>query len=111
MSGNSAAGHVIRTLSPLAIADLRCDERFDLSPLLRDHDIVSALIVPLLGPSRPFGVLNAFDVSSYALRMAQPSGVVFDKRVQLKTHVPFVTHCPLPCKEEHLLRRLDQFIV
>jgi signal transduction histidine kinase len=64
MSGESAAGHVIRTLSPLAIADLGREERFVISPLLREHGIVSALIVPLLGESRPLGVLGAHGARS-----------------------------------------------
>jgi signal transduction histidine kinase len=59
MGGDSVAGHVIRTLMPLAISDLTNDDRFVLSPLLRDHKVVSSLIVPLLGPSRPLGVLGA----------------------------------------------------
>jgi len=59
MGGDSAAGHVIRTLMPLAISDVRCDSRFVFSPLLREHGVVSTLIVPLLGQSRPLGVLGA----------------------------------------------------
>ncbi|WP_425613468.1 ATP-binding protein [Anatilimnocola sp. NA78] len=59
MSVESAAGQVIRTLVPLAISDLRLDDRFFVSPLLQEHGIVSTLIVPLLGSVRPLGVLSA----------------------------------------------------
>jgi signal transduction histidine kinase len=59
MSGESVAGHVIRTLTPLAINDLRSDGRFVVSPLLREHGVVSTLIVPLFDQSRPLGVLGA----------------------------------------------------
>src|SRR5688500_288989 len=34
MGAESAGGHVIRTLLPLTISDLRCDDRFQYSPLL-----------------------------------------------------------------------------
>lgn len=59
MSGESAAGQVIRTLMPLAISDLRRDNHVAVSPLLQEHQIVSTLLVPLLGSSRPLGVLGA----------------------------------------------------
>jgi signal transduction histidine kinase len=59
MGGNSPAGHVIRTLEPLAISDLRCDDRFEFSPLLQEHGVVSTLLVPLSGTIRPLGVLGA----------------------------------------------------
>jgi signal transduction histidine kinase len=59
MGGDTAAGHVIRTLAPLMISELRSEDRFEFSPLLHDHGVVSSLIVPLLGLQRPFGVLGA----------------------------------------------------
>jgi signal transduction histidine kinase len=59
MGGDSAAGYVVRTLMPLTVSDLRREERFEFSPLLQEHGIVSTLIVPLLGTNRPFGVLGA----------------------------------------------------
>jgi signal transduction histidine kinase len=91
LSGESAAGQVIRTLTPLAISDLRCDSagglrgdstgglrgdstgglrgdstgglrgdgRLVVSPLLREHAVVSTLMVPLFDQSRPLGVLGA----------------------------------------------------
>jgi len=59
MSADSATGHVIRTLTPLAINDIRSDSRFELSPLHRQHEVLSSLLVPLYGRDRPLGVLGA----------------------------------------------------
>lgn len=59
LAGESAAGHVIRTLSPLALPDIRADERFSVSPLLREQGVVGSLLVPLVGPNGPLGVLGA----------------------------------------------------
>lgn len=59
LGGDLAAGYVIRTLTPLALCDLRRDDRFAFSPLLQEHGIVSMLLVPLLGITRPLGVLGA----------------------------------------------------
>lgn len=57
MSGDSATGHVIRTLRPLAINDIRSDSRFAASPLHREHQLISSVMVPLYGQERPLGVL------------------------------------------------------
>jgi signal transduction histidine kinase len=59
MSTDSATGHVIRTLMPLAINDVRSDRRFAVSPLHRQHEVLSSLLVPLYGRDRPLGVLGA----------------------------------------------------
>lgn len=59
LSGDSAAAHVLRTLEPLAISDLRSDQRFALSPLYNEHHLASTLLVPLHGVERPLGVLMA----------------------------------------------------
>jgi signal transduction histidine kinase len=59
MSADSATGHVIRTLTPLAINDVRSDRRFAVSPLHRQHEVLSSLLVPLYGRDRPLGVLGA----------------------------------------------------
>jgi signal transduction histidine kinase len=59
MSGDSAAGHVIRTLRPLAISDIRREERFTASPLHAQHNLISSVLVPLYGLERPLGVLAA----------------------------------------------------
>ena len=57
MRGDSAAGHVIRTLTPLAVRHPQ-DGRFEVSPLLYEHRVVSVLMVPVFGPIRPWGVLG-----------------------------------------------------
>jgi signal transduction histidine kinase len=59
MGGNTAAGHVVRSLGPLAISDLSREDRFEFSPLLQAHGVVGALLVPVLGITRPLGVLGA----------------------------------------------------
>lgn len=59
MSGDSAAGYVIRTLKPLAISDNRTDHRFTVSSLYRQHNLISSVLVPLYGQERPMGVLAA----------------------------------------------------
>ena len=59
MSADSATGHVIRTLTPLAINDIRSDNRFEVSPLHQQHEVLSSLLVPLYGRDRPLGVLGA----------------------------------------------------
>ena len=59
MSADSATGHVIRTLAPLAITDVQSDHRFAVSPLHKQHRVRSSLLVPLYGQTRPLGVLGA----------------------------------------------------
>jgi signal transduction histidine kinase len=59
MKGGSPAGQVILTQAPILINDLRIDERFSESPVLRDHSVVSSLNVPIYGRLRPLGVLGA----------------------------------------------------
>lgn len=59
MSADTAVGHVIRTLTPLAINDHRADRQFVLTPTLREHQAVSSLLVPLYGSSGPLGVVGA----------------------------------------------------
>jgi signal transduction histidine kinase len=59
MSAETAAGFVVRTLTPLAIADHRTEARFVMSPLLREHQVVSSLLVPLYGKASPIGILGA----------------------------------------------------
>jgi len=59
MSAETAAGHVIRTLRPLAISDHGASEHFAVTPLLREHEAASSLLVPLFGGSGPLGVVGA----------------------------------------------------
>jgi signal transduction histidine kinase len=58
MSGDSVSGHVIRTLRPLTISDIRSEERFTASPLHAQHNLISSALVPLYGLERPLGVLS-----------------------------------------------------
>ena len=74
MSGDSAAGHVIRTLTPLAICDIRSDDRFSVSPLHRQHKLISSVLVPLYGQERPLGVLAA---SSLQPRVFSPEEIAW----------------------------------
>lgn len=55
-------GHVIRTLEPLAISDLRLDARFVPSPWHRAQSVAAVAYVPLHGRNRPLGVLGAHSV-------------------------------------------------
>lgn len=59
MSGDTAASYVIRTLNPLIINDVRRDNRVETSSLLQQHGILSTLIVPISGSTRPLGILSA----------------------------------------------------
>jgi signal transduction histidine kinase len=59
MNAETAAGQVIRMLEPVVIHDHRSEERFVVSPLLREHQVVSSLLVPLYGETSPLGVMGA----------------------------------------------------
>lgn len=59
LGGGSAAEHVVRSLTPVAIANIRTEQRFTVSALLREHAVVSSLLVPLYGRTRPLGILGA----------------------------------------------------
>ena len=57
----SLAGFTLRSGEPVIIEDLRAETRFEVSPLLRDHGVMSGLSVVIPGRTRPFGSLGAFD--------------------------------------------------
>lgn len=59
MSADTAAGHVIRSLKPLAIYDHAAVQSFHATPLLREHQVASSALVPLYGNSAPLGVVGA----------------------------------------------------
>ena len=89
MSGDSAAGHVIRTLRPLTISDIRSDQRFSVSPLHRQHNLISSALVPLYGQERPLGVLTASSLkprvfSSEEIAWLQVLANVLSVRVERK---------------------------
>ncbi|MBY0294504.1 MAG: GAF domain-containing protein [Methylobacterium sp.] len=54
----SPPGRSIQTAAPVVIEDLPNDPEFRLSPLLRDHGIVSLMNVPVMIDSRTWGVLE-----------------------------------------------------
>jgi PAS domain S-box-containing protein len=56
----SPMGFAVMTGAPATSADLRGDERFEISPLLSDQGAVSGLCVVIDGSEAPFGVLGAF---------------------------------------------------
>jgi signal transduction histidine kinase len=59
VTSESPMGRVLRTQAPLNIDDCRRTELFGDSPLFREHGVTGALLVPLVGRSRPLGVLGA----------------------------------------------------
>jgi two-component sensor histidine kinase len=54
----SPPGRTLQTAAPVIIEDLPNDPEFRLSPLLRDHGIVSVLNVPVMIDGRTWGVLE-----------------------------------------------------
>jgi signal transduction histidine kinase/PAS domain-containing protein len=54
----SIVGHVVEREEPVTIADLRTDERFNFSWVLREYGIVTLLSVPIRGRLHPWGVLT-----------------------------------------------------
>lgn len=53
-------GNVLTSGMPTVIQDLRSETPFQVSPLLRDHGVVSGVNVVIHGGSHPFGVLGAY---------------------------------------------------
>lgn len=68
------AALVLQSQTPMIVEDLRSDGRFPDAVLLRDHDVVSSLTVPLYGRDRPFGVLGAHSTRPRTFR---PDDVAF----------------------------------
>ncbi len=54
----SAPGRTIQTAAPVVVEDLPHDTEFRLSPILRDHGIVSLLNVPVMIDGQTWGVLE-----------------------------------------------------
>ncbi len=55
---NSQAGYTLLSSTPVVVEDLRTETRFDGSPLLYDHGVVSGMSVVIHGKERPFGILS-----------------------------------------------------
>src|SRR3546814_14033311 len=54
----SPAGRAFRTGKPVHIADLREEQQFRYSELLREHEVVSVLEVPIKDDEIAYGVLE-----------------------------------------------------
>jgi GAF domain-containing protein len=55
----SQAGFTLLSAAPVVTDDLRTETRFEATPLLAEHGVVSGLSVPIQGGDGPFGVLGA----------------------------------------------------
>ncbi|MCA1718975.1 MAG: PAS domain S-box protein [Actinobacteria bacterium] len=55
----SQAGYTLLSEEPVIIENLREEERFNASSLLRDHGVVSGMSVIVQGRESPFGILGA----------------------------------------------------
>jgi PAS domain S-box-containing protein len=55
-NNESPAGFAILAGEPVVIVDWRTERRFRMPQLLREHDVVSGLVVPIPGEERPYGV-------------------------------------------------------
>jgi PAS domain S-box-containing protein len=56
---NSQAGYTLLADEPVIVENLSRETRFNVSPLLRDHSIISGLSIVIPGQNRPYGVLGA----------------------------------------------------
>jgi PAS domain S-box-containing protein len=54
----SEANYTLLSSEPVIVEDLRTETRFDISPLLHDHGVVSGMSVIIQGRDRPFGTLG-----------------------------------------------------
>lgn len=107
MYGNSATGHVIRSLTPLAICDVRSDNRFAVSSLHRQHHVLSNVLVPVYGRDRPLGVLGAASFrprvfSSEEIAWMQVLANILSARLERKWL--------RPGENDHKLRRAEQMM-
>ena len=59
MNNESPAGFAILAGEPVVIGDWRTERRFAMPPLLREHSVVSGVVVPIPGQVRPYGVFAA----------------------------------------------------
>jgi DNA-binding NarL/FixJ family response regulator/signal transduction histidine kinase len=56
----SLIAHTIRSAEPVVSPAISADPRFDMSPVLRAHHVVSGATVVIAGRTHPFGGLGAF---------------------------------------------------
>src|SRR5207244_3709229 len=57
---DSEVGYTLLSSTPVIVADLRADTRFQGPPFLLDHDVISGMSVLIHGQRRPFGVLGVY---------------------------------------------------
>ncbi len=57
LEGQGLASHVIKTKSPQVVVDFLTERRFEIPPLVLEHDIRSALCVPMIVTGEVLGVL------------------------------------------------------
>jgi len=56
---DSQAGVTLRSREPVVVDDLTNDDRFPLTPTLKEHGVTSGMTVVIAGRHQPFGVLGA----------------------------------------------------
>lgn len=56
----SQAGYTLLCREPIIVTDLRTETRFQGSPLLQDHGVVSGMSMIIPGQNQPFGVLGVY---------------------------------------------------
>ena len=54
----SQAGYTLATNAPVSVEDSASETRFEVAPILQDHDAVSGLAVPISGAPHAYGVLG-----------------------------------------------------
>jgi signal transduction histidine kinase len=59
-SDYSEAAYALETRKPVISTNLAADKRFTPSPLLLEHCVMTAIVVPVLESDRPLGVVGAF---------------------------------------------------
>lgn len=56
---NSQVGYTLATYEPVIVEDFLFETRFQISPLLNEHHVVSSISVIIHGQERPYGILGA----------------------------------------------------
>jgi PAS domain S-box-containing protein len=74
----SHAGFTLHSNEPVVLEDADTEERFKLSPLLKDHGIKSGMTVIITGRERPFGILG---VHTTQLRRFTADDVIYIQNV------------------------------
>ncbi len=59
----SHAGYTLGLAQPVIIAELSAETRFPVTPILKEHGVVSGLSVPVIGGGQPLGVVSVYTVA------------------------------------------------